>query len=199
VSAVAPVVVRRVRPARLAASSAVILLDERGRVEALSPAAARMAGAGVRSIVGRLAGEALPVFRTAGGRALSLGAPGLRAAAAGWPARPEPVVVAGPGGLSQPRTLELVTLDWDGRRRVLATLVGPSEAPPVAGPRASALTERQLAVLRELANGQRCSQIAIAFGIADATVRHHIHAILAALGARSQLAAVAEARRRGLV
>jgi DNA-binding CsgD family transcriptional regulator len=61
------------------------------------------------------------------------------------------------------------------------------------------LTPRQHEVLRLLADGVPAKLIAGRLGIAEVTVRNHIRAILSELHCHSQLEAVAEARRRGLV
>lgn len=61
------------------------------------------------------------------------------------------------------------------------------------------LTGRQLEVLRMLADGRSPRVIASELGIAEVTVRNHIRAILLEFRCHSQLAAVAEARRRGIV
>lgn len=61
------------------------------------------------------------------------------------------------------------------------------------------LTMRQLEVLRFLADGVPAKVIATELGIVEATVRNHIRAILVALGAHSQLEAIANARRLQLI
>lgn len=61
------------------------------------------------------------------------------------------------------------------------------------------LTPRQLQVLRLLAEGVTARGIALRLGLAETTVRNHIRAVLAELGAHSQLEAVARARAQGLV
>jgi DNA-binding CsgD family transcriptional regulator len=61
------------------------------------------------------------------------------------------------------------------------------------------LTKRQLQVLRYLADGVTARGIAGRLGLAETTVRNHIRAILAELGAHSQLEAVARARAQGIV
>jgi DNA-binding NarL/FixJ family response regulator len=58
---------------------------------------------------------------------------------------------------------------------------------------------RQLEVLRFLAAGVPAKVIATELGIVEATVRNHIRAILVALGAHSQLEAIANARRLQLI
>lgn len=61
------------------------------------------------------------------------------------------------------------------------------------------LTVRERQVLALLAEGLRASTIAHGLGLSEATVRNHIRSILRKLDSHSQLAAVAEARRRGLL
>jgi DNA-binding CsgD family transcriptional regulator len=61
------------------------------------------------------------------------------------------------------------------------------------------LTDRELAVLRLLAEGKADKEIAAALGIARATVAKHGQAIRAKLGLPSRTAVVAQAVRHGLV
>ena len=60
------------------------------------------------------------------------------------------------------------------------------------------LTPRELEVLGWLSRGATAGEIATGLGISAATVKHHVSAILAGTGARSQVEAVAIARRRHL-
>jgi DNA-binding CsgD family transcriptional regulator len=61
------------------------------------------------------------------------------------------------------------------------------------------LTPRQFEVLRALARGASTAQLAEEFNLSRETVRNHVRGILRALRVHSRLAAVAEARRRGLI
>lgn len=61
------------------------------------------------------------------------------------------------------------------------------------------LTRRQREVLELLAHGLSAKAIAVNLGISQHTVRNHIRAILAELGAHSQVEALAAARRLQLV
>ena len=61
------------------------------------------------------------------------------------------------------------------------------------------LTRRQREVLELLAEGVPAKVVARLLGIAEVTVRNHIQAILSELRCHSQLEAVAEARRRGVL
>jgi len=74
------------------------------------------------------------------------------------------------------------------------------DAPPAkeAGPPPH-LTPRQHEVLRLLADGCPARTIAERLGLAEATVRNHIRAVLLELGVHSQLEAVSKARRYRLL
>lgn len=65
--------------------------------------------------------------------------------------------------------------------------------------RAPELTSRQLEVLGLLSRGGSAKSIAADLGLAEATVRGHIQALLQAFGAGSQIEAVAQARETGLL
>ena len=62
-----------------------------------------------------------------------------------------------------------------------------------------ALTAREQEVLAGLAEGLSNKRIALRLGIREATVKFHVNAILAKLGADSRTDAVVRAARRGLV
>jgi DNA-binding NarL/FixJ family response regulator len=72
-----------------------------------------------------------------------------------------------------------------------------SKDPPVYA--RNELTPRQLDVLRALARGASTAQIAAADNVSRETVRNHVRGVLRGLRVHSRIAAVAEARRRGLV
>jgi len=72
---------------------------------------------------------------------------------------------------------------------------GPGSEPSLESP----LTPRQQEVIELIADGMPAKLIAARLGIAAATVRRHIRAILLQLGCHSQLEALAEARRRRLL
>jgi DNA-binding CsgD family transcriptional regulator len=75
----------------------------------------------------------------------------------------------------------------------------------VRGPRRSTLadpaglTRREREVLEQLATGATNPAIAAALHLSDRTVAHHVSAILAKLGVATRLAAIEQARRRGLL
>lgn len=75
---------------------------------------------------------------------------------------------------------------------------GPAEHPSEKA-RKGPLSRRQQRVLELLAEGRRARDVAVTLGLSETTVRNHIRAVLTRLGCHSQLQAVAEARRRGLI
>jgi DNA-binding CsgD family transcriptional regulator len=62
-----------------------------------------------------------------------------------------------------------------------------------------ALTARQLDVLKLLAEGKSAKEIGQELYLSQATVRNHIRSLLQALGAHSQLEALAHARNLGIL
>jgi DNA-binding CsgD family transcriptional regulator len=85
----------------------------------------------------------------------------------------------------------------DDESRLFLHILVPSERRPPPGSRL--LTTRQQEVLQLLSDGVPAKVIAAQLGIVEATVRNHIRAILVALGAHSQLGAIAHARRLRLI
>jgi DNA-binding NarL/FixJ family response regulator len=72
-------------------------------------------------------------------------------------------------------------------------------ASPAPSKPAEDLTEREIQVLALLAEGMSNRELANELYVSVHTVRAHVRALLAKLGAHSRLEAVAQARRRGLV
>jgi DNA-binding CsgD family transcriptional regulator len=62
-----------------------------------------------------------------------------------------------------------------------------------------ALTQRQLEVLRLLSEGKSAREIGSELYLSQATVRNHIRALLEAMGAHSQIEALAKARDLGIL
>lgn len=78
---------------------------------------------------------------------------------------------------------------------------GHGHSPPIA-PRmqlVEPLTDRELAVLRQMAAGSSNQEIAERLVISIGTVKAHVHHITAKLGARSRTEAVAYARQAGII
>ena len=70
------------------------------------------------------------------------------------------------------------------------------EAPPVTGP---SLTPRERTVLEHLAHGLGNKQIAAQLGISERTVKFHVSAVFAKLGAANRTDAVTRAAQAGLI
>ncbi|MER8025468.1 response regulator transcription factor [Glutamicibacter protophormiae] len=99
-------------------------------------------------------------------------------------------VAAGHGLLSPEVTLKLI------RRRSL-----PADAAPGGEGKdlLSALTERELQVLTELAKGKNNQEIAAALSLSEATVKTHLSNLLAKLHLRDRVQGVLFAHRLGLI
>jgi LuxR family transcriptional regulator, regulator of acetate metabolism len=63
----------------------------------------------------------------------------------------------------------------------------------------TALTRRQVEILRLLGRGKTTDEIADELGLTRTTVRNYIASLLAALGVHTRLQAVLAARRTGLL
>jgi two-component system, NarL family, response regulator YdfI len=70
---------------------------------------------------------------------------------------------------------------------------GPAASDPVD------LTERELEVLKGVAQGERSKEIALRLGITERTVKAHLASIYSRLGVDSRAAAIAVAAKRGIL
>ncbi len=70
---------------------------------------------------------------------------------------------------------------------------------PAASPTGEGLTARELEVLGLVAEGMPNKLIAAQLGISEHTVKFHVNAVMARLGAQSRTEAVVRAARRGLL
>lgn len=82
---------------------------------------------------------------------------------------------------------------------VLSERIVPTTAPAAAAQEGSPLTARELEVLRLVARGLVNKEIAAELGVSTHTVKYHLAAVLAKLGAGSRTEAVARGIRTGLV
>jgi NarL family two-component system response regulator LiaR len=80
-------------------------------------------------------------------------------------------------------------------RKVLHELAQPPERPPTSEP----LTEREVEVLRLVAQGESNQHIAAVLGISEATVRKHVSSVLSKLHLASRTQAALYALREGLI
>jgi PAS domain S-box-containing protein len=83
--------------------------------------------------------------------------------------------------------------------RGLIQLSSKKDAPALDRKDVPVLTPRQLEVLRLLSEGRGAKEIGQELYLSQATVRNHIRSLLQALGAHSQLEALAKARELGIL
>ena len=110
----------------------------------------------------------------------------------GLPAAAGAVALLG-GAASGPTIAAAVVATGQGLR-VIDPAVGPGRELPL-----SELTPRELEVLQRLAQGVTNKRLALDLAISENTVKFHVSAVLAKLGAESRTEAVAIGARRGLV
>jgi len=94
-----------------------------------------------------------------------------------------------------------VTIDPSVAGRVLAEfnrLAAPAPKPVAALPAIEPLTERELAVLQELANGKSNREIAEALFLSEGTVKNYVSTIMGKLQANDRTQAAILALKRGL-
>ena len=184
---------------RFRSGDALFAFDMQMRIVLWNEQAERLTGLPAQDALGRPCWDVLRAVDESGGLVCHPGCSGARLAREGWPVPCRRFLI---------RTGE-------GRRLVSASTVTvqlPDEGPVVLQLLANgdvvagnghastvSLTPRQREVLGLLAEGLPAKVIARRLEIAEVTVRNHIQAILSELRCHSQLEAVAEARRRGLV
>lgn len=102
--------------------------------------------------------------------------------------------------------VETIRLSAEGRlrlpERVQRYLVGRIKSTPTAEPdtpRAAALAEREVAVLRLLADGLSTHQVAVQLNYCERTIKNIVHDIVTRLKLRNRTHAVAHALRAGLI
>ena len=159
-------------------------------------AAENLTGVSAGEAVGRRCWELLGGHDERGGLVCHAGCSTARLAREGWPVPCQGLLVSALEG-DRPVNVSTVAVD-DGERQLFLHVIVPHEerAPPE---QQDVVTPRQLEILRLLADGVHAKGVAIQLGIAETTVRNHIHGLLVALGAHSQLEAIAIARRRQIV
>ncbi|HEY3363802.1 MAG TPA: response regulator transcription factor [Symbiobacteriaceae bacterium] len=101
-------------------------------------------------------------------------------------------IVAGGGALLQPQVAARVLKEF-------SRLSGQTNPKPKARPPAEPLTDRETEVLRLMASGATNQDIAEKLYIGLGTVKHHVRAIFAKLGARDRVQAVLLAQELDLV
>ncbi|HEX6653035.1 MAG TPA: LuxR C-terminal-related transcriptional regulator [Thermoleophilaceae bacterium] len=187
-----------VRPAEAFRSGdALLAFDADQTVVSWNRAAEELTGVSADDAVGRHCWEVLGGHDGRGNIVCHPGCSTARLAREGWPVRCQGLLIK---ALEGARRIEMATIAvHEGDRPLFLHVMVPCReaASPPAVP--VSLTRRQRQVLALLADGVPAKVIAARLGLAEATVRNHIRAVLAALGAHSQLEAIAEARRLQLI
>lgn len=131
----------------------------------------------------------------------------LEAVAVAYPEATQFVVTtttASPQAATAVRLGAEVLLLADGVAEVVAAIGGSSRrrrrtTVPAQRPASAGLTAREVEVLQLLAAGKRNDDVAADLAISPHTVRSHLQSIHAKLGVNTRLAAVAAARRAGML
>jgi PAS domain S-box-containing protein len=182
------------------ASTAIFVFDESLRVQCWNPGMERLTGTPAEEAIGRRCWEVVGGHDDRGNLVCHEGCSRARIVREG---RCVPALelhartAAGRRRLS----VETITAPSEGGRLFLhvvrdAPAAEPSAAPPGPPPK---LTPRQRQILGLLAAGTPVKTVARELGLRETTVRNHIRLLFAALGAHSQLEAVARARACGIV
>jgi len=171
------------------------------RVQSWNEAMERFTGVPAEEAVGRLCWEVVGAVDECGDIVCHAGCSQIRLGRQGWPIPSRRLLIRTSDGRKLATMSTVVMVGVDGGPICLHLFRnGPvvSEHEAEAEP-SGRLTKRQREVLQLLADGEPAKVVAARLGIREVTARNHIRAILLELGCHSQLAAVAEARRRGLL
>jgi len=178
---------------------ALFSMDAEMRVVSWNEAAERLTGKPAGETIGRPCWEAIAGFNPDGSVACRPNCAWIRSLRSGRLVSSQDLLVDTARGL---RRVAITTVSASDRDTPLYLHVlrdeGPAERPSEEAHKGP-LSRRQLRVLELLAEGRRARDIAAALGLSETTVRNHIRAVLSRLGCHSQLQAVVEARRRGLI
>lgn len=108
-------------------------------------------------------------------------------------------VVAGGGALMQPSIARKVMAEFGRMAGTRSEPTPASSPPPDQSTLVEPLTERELDVLRALANGLSNREIAEQLVITEGTVKNHVSSLLAKLNARDRTQAVLRAQALRLI
>lgn len=187
----------------LHSGAALFTFDVSQRIRSWNKAAEETTGISADEVVGHYCWEVLCGHDETGGIVCHAGCSFHRLLVERWPVAPPTLVIRTSSGTRRVR-VPMITVD--DRTLFAALLLDPGEPAagrpaPVSddGLPAPSLTRRQRTVLGMLAEGKAARRIAAELQLSEMTVRNHIRAVLRELGCNSQLGAVAEARRLGLV
>jgi len=178
---------------------ALFAFDADMRILLWNAGAEHLTGIPAAEAVGRPCWDVLHGVDEGGGVVCHPGCSGARLAHEGWPVPCRRFLIRTVEGRKLV-SASTVAVQLPGSDTIVLELLRNGEpVPDNDRPASASLTPRQREVLQLLADGVAAKVIARRLRIAEVTVRNHIRAILAELGCHSQLEAVAEARRRGVL
>jgi len=181
--------------AKFRSGDALFAFDSDLAILSWNRAAEELTGIAADAAVGRLCWEVLGSHDDCGDLVCHPGCSIARLMREGWPVHSQSLRVETREGR---RCVHVSTIAGDdGDSQLFLHVLVPSEKRSPPGSRR--LTKRQQEVLQLLAEGVPAKVIATQLAVVEATVRNHIRAILVALGAHSQLEAIANARRLQLI
>ncbi len=189
----------------LHSGAALFTFDASQCIRSWNRAAEEVTGIAAGDVVGRNCWEVLCAHDEAGSIVCHPGCSFHRLLCERWPVTPPTLTIRTSTGTRRMRVPMITVHD----RTLFAALLleagdalapgsTPAEVEAEVGHPPS-LTPRQQTVLVMLTDGKQARTIAAELQLSEMTVRNHIRAILRQLGCRSQLSAVAKARRLGLV
>lgn len=179
---------------------ALFAYDGEMRIVLWNTEAERLTGVPAQEALGRPCWDVLRGVDERGALICHAGCSGSRLAREGWPVPCQRMVIRTGEGEGRSVSVSTVAVRLPGSEPLVLQLLRNGDPVPRAEQsRTRALTPRQREVLRFLAEGIPVKVAARRLGIAETTARNHVQAILTELRCHSQLEAVAEARRRGIV
>ena len=156
-----------------------------------------LTGVSAEAAIGRSCWEVVGGHDACGNLICHPGCSTARLARDGWPVACQQLLIKSAHGK---RRVGLSTVAvHEGEHQFILHVMVPHCAHRPGGTAPVSITSRQQQVLGLIADGVPAKVIAIRLGLAEATVRNHIRAILGVLGTHSQLEAVAKARRLQLI
>ena len=185
---------------RLDSGDPLFAVDRDLRIVTWNPAVERLTGVPAGQAVGRHCWEVLEGLDADGRSVCHAGCSHAKGVWEGHPAESPELLVTTSRGRRRV-SLSTVGVRHDGQPVIAHTMRELTAAPPdrTQSSDEAVLSPRQREVLELLDEGHRAREIALHLGISETTVRNHVRAILGRLGCHSQLEAVAEARRRGII
>lgn len=189
-------------PPGFASAAALFVFDEDLRILCWNDGAERLTGIPAVEAVGNLCWETIAGHDDRGDLVCHTGCSGARLIREGG-CIPATELHARAHGGSRRLSFETITVRSESGP-LFVHVMHDAPAPPPASRAAPPgpvpqLTPRQREILGLLAEGQPVKTIARRLGLTEATVRNHIQLLFAALGAHSQLEAVARARTYELI